>query len=206
MNKILSKIHYAIILWCIWNLYQSYESHNEGLKKNKNKVSVVLSKIKKEKKRKKEIEEYLSDIEDTKRRIKIVKSKLELSDKQLPVDKSESAVLELIENVAKKINLKDINIEPNKKEKDEGIYFSREFTVSAVGTFLQFLVLFEKISESERILNINSLEFNKFKEKKRGRFQLISGSIMVEAYSNNENYKGKKDDGDKGGNKKGKTK
>ena len=55
----------------------------------KSKVSVVLNKIKKEKKRKKEIEEYLSDIEDTKRRIKIVTSKIELSYKQLPFDKSE---------------------------------------------------------------------------------------------------------------------
>ena len=167
MNKILAKIHYVIIAWAIWNLYQANEVHKKNLKEIEDKVPIAQKKIEKEKNRKKEIENYLADIEDAKRRIKVVTSKIELSYKQIPNDKSSTVVLDYIKSIAEKINLKDIKIIP-KEEKNEGLYFSRKFGIVAVGTFLQFLILFEKIAEAERILNIYSLEFNTFEYKKKG--------------------------------------
>ena len=64
-----------------------------------------------------------------------------------------------------------------------------KYRFKAKATYLQFLIMFEKISESKRILNVAEVNFRKLDQPQRSKFQLIDGEFFLEAYKYNNNYK-----------------
>ena len=75
------------------------------------------------------------------------------------------------------------------REENKGFYFTKRYELKGNGTFLQFLILLEKIAENERILNIKTLNLKKSDKKQRGRFQVINTSINIEAYRYNPSHR-----------------
>jgi Tfp pilus assembly protein PilO len=74
-------------------------------------------------------------------------------------------------------------------ESDRGFYFARRYKIYAKATFLQFLIMFEKIAENKRILNVSDSSFKKSEQPQRSKFQVIEGEMTIEAYRYNPNFK-----------------
>ena len=90
--------------------------------------------------------------------------------------------------MAEDVNIKEISISPETDE-TRAFLIARKYRFKAKATYLQFLIMFEKISESKRILNVAEVNFRKLDQPQRSKFQLIDGEFFLEAYKYNNNYK-----------------
>ena len=64
----------------------------------------------------------------------------------------------------KVLNIKDTVMEP-RLEEQQTYFISKDYSVKASGTFLQFLIFFERIGNSTRIYNVKSLKLTAYLEK-----------------------------------------
>lgn len=106
----------------------------------------------------------------------------------LPGEISDSENMSLLRKLAEDINIKEVSISPE-TETDRGFYLARRYRIKAKATFLQFLIMFEKIAENKRILNVGESTFKKSDVLQRSKFQVIEGDLVIEAYRYNANYK-----------------
>lgn len=165
-----------------------YEEHQEQMDSLKGQIPVLQIQITKKEKQKNDLKDYYRDIEEAKGRIEKVAIEIEKLQKQLPNTVSDTENLDLISNMASTINIKNPFLTPTEEE-EKGFYVTKKYVFKGRGTFLQFLILLEKIGNSERILNIHSLKFSKVSEKQKGRFQLIDGELEIESYRHNPKFK-----------------
>ncbi len=188
MQAILGKIHWFIILYVVAMTYMSYTEHEEKVRRIDASIPAIKNKIKKNKKKLKQLNGYFKDIAEAKERIELVASEIEKLQKKLPSTFSDTENLGTIKKIAEGLNIKNIYLTPLAEEK-KGFYYAKKYEFKATGTFLQFLIFFEKISENERLLNINEIRLFKTDNKQRGRFQLINSTALIEAYRYNDSYK-----------------
>ena len=192
MAPILMNLHIIIFLWGCW---QTYEVHT----KNEGTVKVLQNKLKKSKrdlkKKEKDIEivkQYESQREEASKQFAEVEAEFEVIRKKLPSTFNHNENKQMFINLAEKLNIKKAIVDDNKlKEENRDFYFIKKYKLKGAGTFLQFLILLERVSESERLFNINSLTFKEKPNSARGRFSIINSEIIVEAYRYNEKYKSK---------------
>lgn len=151
-------------------------------------IPALENKIRKSKKQKKQLAQYFKDIEKAKERIEKVAEEVEALQKKLPNNISDTQNLELIKGVAEGLNIKNVFLTPGNEE-NKGFYLTKRYEFNGTGTYLQFLVFFEKIAENDRLLNITSLTMSKTKKKQRGRFQLINCAANIIAYRYNPDHK-----------------
>lgn len=188
MGALLSKLHYIIILWVVYGVYQKYEEHTEALEMLNGQIPSIQIMIKKAIQQKDEIKTYNQDIAEAKLRIEKVASEIEKLQKQLPSNISDADNLDLLSRLASGLNIKNPFLTPGDEE-NRGFYLTKKYKFKGLGTFLQFLIMLEKISMQERILNIHDVQFVKSNEKQRGRFQLLNINLTIESYRYNPNFK-----------------
>lgn len=188
MGMLVSKIHWIIIFWVSFSLYTLYIEQDESLTAKMEKLPALKSQIIRSRKKKKQMEKYYKDIGKAKERIERVAEEVEALQKKLPSNISDTENLELIKKVAEGLNIKNVFLTPGNEE-NKGFYMVKRYDFNGTGTFLQFLVFFEKIAENDRLLNITSLEMKKTQKKQRGRFQLINCNATIIAYKYNPNHK-----------------
>jgi Tfp pilus assembly protein PilO len=207
MAPILMNLHIIIFLWACW---QTYEVHT----KNEGAVKTLQAKLKKSKKalkkKQKDIEvvkQYENQREEASKQFAEVEAEFEVIRKKLPSTFNHIENKQMFIDIANKLNVKKAIVDDNKlKEENRDFYFIKKYKLSGAGTFLQFLILLERVSESERLFNINSLTFKEKPNSARGRFSIINSEIIVEAYRYNEKYKSKAENKAKSGKKKKKKK
>jgi Tfp pilus assembly protein PilO len=189
MQALFEKLHWVIFAYAIFLGYEMYTIHDEKLMNLNGRLPVLDGQIKKSKKKVSDLKKYFKDIEEAKKNIERVALAVEKVQKRLPSDIADSENLQLITEIANKLNVKSVFVKP-KNEVDKGFYFIKDYILTAEATFLQFLVLFEKIAESKRLLNIKSVSFDKIVDRvQRARFKLVKGEITVQAYRYNAQYK-----------------
>lgn len=188
MNKLLKNIHWLIIIGAIFNIVTYYFEVEEKQKDLASQQEVVRSDLEQASRLKKEIANFYKDIDEVKGRIERVALEIEKTQQLLPSEISDSENVGLLRKMADDVNIKEISIMPDTEE-DRGFYFARKYKFRAKATYLQFLIMFEKISENKRILNISEVLFKKLDQPQRGKFQLITGEITLESYRFNPNYK-----------------
>jgi Tfp pilus assembly protein PilO len=171
-----------------WEGYLLYEAYETDLLSLESQLPIVQNKIRKAKKEKKQIRTYLKDIEEAKSNIELVAKEVESLQKKLPESIKDTENLGLIKQIAEGLNIKNIFLSPGIEE-NKGFYFTKRYEFTATGTYLQFLIFFEKIGASERLLNIKTIEIKKSETRQRGRFQLINAKVIVEAYRYNPDHK-----------------
>jgi Tfp pilus assembly protein PilO len=188
MEKILKNIHWLIIAAALFNNVMIYKESDE-------KKAGVLTKLEEQrkilqsaKKSKKEILSFYKDIDEAKNRIERVAKEIEKTQQLLPSDISDIENISLLRGMAEDVNIKEVSIAPDVDE-DRGFYLARKYKFKAKATYLQFLIVFEKISENKRILNISDLVFKKIEQPQRSKFQLIDGEFDMEAYRFNSKFK-----------------
>jgi Tfp pilus assembly protein PilO len=188
MGKLLKNIHWFIILGAIYNIvtyYLEVDERLKGLITQQEEQRIILQKAKKTKR---EITSFYKDIDEAKGRIERVALEIEKTQQLLPSDVSDTESINLLRRMAEDVNIKEISISPDKDD-DRGFFIARKYIIKVKATYLQFLIMFEKIAESKRILNVLELTFKKLDQPQRSKFQVLDGEFSVESYKFNPNFK-----------------
>lgn len=188
MEKLLKNLHWFIIAYALFDFYTMYEEKTTHVADLDSQVEVQQNMLRKNKKTQKEISNYYSNIKEEKDKIEKVAREIEKMQQLLPGEISDSENIHLLRGMADDVNIKDISIAPD-QEIDRGFFLARRYKIKAKATFLQFLIMLEKIGENKRILNVGEASFKKVDEPQRGKFQLISGEFIIEAYRYNAQFK-----------------
>ncbi len=188
MEKILKNIHWFIIAFAAFNFWQGYDAQSEKLKQVEEEHEAQRVLLTKNKKTQREIANYYKNITEEKERIERVAKEIEKMQQLLPSEISDSENINLLRKMADDVNIKELSITPD-TDSERGFYIARRYKLKAKATFLQFLIMFEKIGENKRILNIGESVFQKSETPQRGKFQVIDGEFMLEAYRFNPNFK-----------------
>ena len=188
MEKILKNIHWFVIIIALYNLgmdWKEFDEKETSLKAQQEVQAIILAKAKKTKK---EIASFYKDIDEAKVRIERVAREIEKTQQLLPSEVSDTENISLLRRMAEDVNIKEVSIMPERDD-DRGFYIARKYKFRAKATYLQFLIMFEKISENKRILNVAELFFKKLDQPQRSKFQLIAGEFILEAYRYNSKFK-----------------
>lgn len=178
-----------IILYSAYEIHLNWTEHQEILEGKQGAVPALQNRINRLKRDRKEVDTFMKDIESAKQRIEQVALEVETLQKKLPSNISDPENLSLFQGFADDLNVKGVSIIPGGEE-NNGFYFKKRYELKGSGTFLQFLILMEKISENERLLNIPAIKMYKDKnDRTRGRFQLIKAELSIEAYRYNPDHR-----------------
>ncbi len=188
MAKLLKNLHWFIIALALFNFYQAYTTADEHFANITSQEEIKREELAKNKKTVREISNYYSNIKEEKEKIERVAKEIEKMQQLLPSEISDSENINLLRKLADDINIKELSIVPE-NESDRGFFIARKYRLKAKATFLQFLIMFEKISENKRILNIGESVFKITTSPQRGKFQVIDGEFVLEAYRYNAGFK-----------------
>ena len=190
LSKLLLNIHWLIIFYAAFRLWGAHEEHIERKQMVSSRIPPVKNRIRKTKKELQRVQKYLKDIETEKEKIELAAKQVESLQRQLPSNISDTKNLDIISSIAEKINVQDINLSPGRQD-NQGFYITKNYEINARGTFLQFLLLFDRIAKNERLFSIKSLSLGSEEKNQRGRFRIISGRAVIEAFRYNKSFKGK---------------
>jgi hypothetical protein len=189
MEKLLKNLHWIIIGIASFSFYNLYIAADEEYTMLVDQQDTQRTELIRNKKSQKEIQNYYQNIKEEKDKIERVALEIEKTQQLLPSDISDTENISLLRKLADDVNIKELSVRPDPKEEDRGFYLARRYQLKAKATFLQFLILFEKIAENKRILNVGQSSFKKLEQIQRGKFQLIDGDFVIEAYRYNTSYK-----------------
>lgn len=188
VNKIIANVHWAILFWGLYGTWVLYDEHTIALQEVISRGSGVDEEIDKAEKKVKEIQEFSRKTDEYKTRVEEVAKNIETVQKQLPAETNDTQILSFFQGEINSLNIKDANFTPGKEEKST-YYISKEYSLKAKGTFLQFLIFFERIGNADRIYNIKELKLSTPGETQKGRFQIISGEGTIQAFRFNPDFK-----------------
>ena len=188
MTNLVKRLHIFLFLYAGVTIYQESEKHKTEMVDLNQKIPVLKRKIKKVKREKENLERYFKDIKEAKQRIEKVAEGIEKLQRKLPPTISDTENLDLVRGLGESLNIKNLLLSPG-SERAKDFLVSKTYKVRGTGTFLQYLILLEKIGEQERILNVKTVNFKRSRAKQKGRFQLLDAEITLEAFRSNEKYR-----------------
>ena len=193
MDRIVANLHILIFLYIGYTVFDMYESHDIQLKQIQSQAPALTAKITRYEKTINESKKFQKDLEAQKSKVQEMARQIEKVQKQLPSATNETIVLQRIDSYSKLLNLKDVVQIPMQEKQPEPFYFQKSYQHKATGTFLQLLVLLEKLEKSERILNVQQVNFQAQRDGKMSRFQLVKSDILIDSYRHNPVHR--EDDG-----------
>jgi Tfp pilus assembly protein PilO len=188
VNKFIASLHIFIFLYGAYTTWILYDEHTIRLADLEGQFSGVQDDIIKTKKKVKAIQEFQKSTEESKIRVEEVAKNIEAAQRQLPAEINDSQILSYFNQEISSLNIKDPVTKPG-SEKMSTYFISKDYIVSVNGTFLQLLIFFERIASSDRIYNVRNLKLINNQSGNRGRFQMISGEFIIEAFRYNPNFK-----------------
>lgn len=181
-------MHVFLFLYGGWTTYELWEQHDLRLTQIESEIPAVEAEIAKFKVKVKEISDFIKKADEYKVRVEEVAKNIESVQKQLPAETNDAQILSSFQSEMKTLNIKDTTLEPRTEE--TGQYFiSKDYSVKANGTFLQFLIFFERIGNATRIYNIKSLKLTTSGASRKGRFQIVNGEAIIQAYRFNPSFR-----------------
>lgn len=188
VNKLIANLHFFIVLYGLYGAWMSYDDYSIKMEELNNQFPSVQSEIETAKRKVKEIQEFVKKTEESKVRVEEVAKNIEAAQKQLPAEINDNQILTFFNQEISSLNIKDPNIVPG-NEKPSTYFISKEYTLKAKGTFLQLMIFFERIGNATRIYNVKNLKLVNTEANQRGRFQMISGESVIEAFRFNPDFK-----------------
>jgi len=188
VNKIIGQAHILILIYGIYGVYVAYDEHSLKMTEIESQFPSVNAEITANLKKVKEIQEFVKKTEESKIRVEEVAKNIEAAQKQLPADIDDNQILKFFNVEIGALNIKDPNITPG-KEAASTYFISKEYQIKAKGTFLQFLIYFERVGSAARIYNVKSFKLLNDNPGQKGRFQLISAEGIIEAFRFNPDFK-----------------
>ena len=187
LSNLVSKAWLIVFAYTGFIIWEMYIAHNEKMVELELQVPLVKKQLKKREAEKKQIEQYLVDIEKARTEIELVAQKVESVQRQLPDVIDDAANLRLVKEISESINIKNIFLSPLDEE-NRGFYYTKKYELTGSGTFLQFLILLEKLGGNNRLLNVSKVMITRPKREQRGRFQKVNANIIIEAFRYNSSY------------------
>lgn len=188
VNKFIGNLHFLIIAYALWGAWVLFDEHSLKMEDLNNQFPSVEAEIVTNQRKVKEIQEFVKKTEESKIRVEQVAKNIEAAQRQLPAEINDNQILTYFNQEISTLNIKDPNILPGVEV--PSVYFiSKEYSVKSRGTFLQFLVFFERIGGADRIYNIKKVRLSNGDSAQRGRFQMINSEFIVEAFRFNPAFK-----------------
>jgi Tfp pilus assembly protein PilO len=187
-EKLVSNFHWIIIFYALFGYFELYEEKEEALENSLVSIPIIEAKIVKAKRKIRQIETFKKNLSKSKERVKEVVKQIEKVQKQLPSDVNDTVVQSIIGDIANKLKIKEPSPVPD-KETNNGFYFAKDYKFTAFGTFIQFLIFFENLNKTERILNVKSFKLDFDKSRTKGRFPIVNLSAVIESFRYNQSYK-----------------
>lgn len=188
VNKLIANVHIFMFLYGCWTTYGLYEIHDARMVEIENEIPTIDAEIVKLKVKVKEINDFVKKADEYKVRVEEVAKNIEAVQKQLPAETNDSQILSAFQSEMKVLNIKDTVLEP-KGEESSTYFISKDYSVKANGTFLQFLIFFERIGNATRIYNVKSLKLTTNGATRKGRFQIVNGEAIIQAYRFNPSFR-----------------
>jgi Tfp pilus assembly protein PilO len=188
LNKAFANLHVLIVVYALYSTWVIYDEHTMKFTELENQFPSVEAEIATNQTKVKAIQEFVKKAEESKVRVEEVAKNIESAQRQLPSDINDNQILTFFNQEISQLNIKDPNIVPG-SEKPSTYFISKEYSVKAKGTFLQLLIFFERIGSATRIYNVKSLKLVNSESSHRGRFQMISGESVIEAFRFNPAFK-----------------
>jgi Tfp pilus assembly protein PilO len=117
-----------------------------------------------------------------------VAKNIESTQRQLPQETNDDKIISFLKSEMGLLNIKEGSVISNQEQKSN-YYISKDFSLKAEGTFLQFLVFFERLKEQDRIYSIKELKIVNLNDKQKGRFKMLSFQGVIQAYRYNPDFK-----------------
>jgi Tfp pilus assembly protein PilO len=183
-KKFLQNFHLVFILYALWNAYGLYEEH--GIQKDQimSEREATILEISNAKKDLQDVKKFTDNLEESKKRVENVFQIIDKAQKQLPSDLSDIDILDFFSKEKKDLNIPTLQVVAL-QEKNESFYIIKPYDLSGESTFLQFLVLMERLSTTDRLFNIRSFEITVPQEAQKGRFQMVNFKALVDTYKYN---------------------
>lgn len=188
LNKGLANLHFFIIAYTLYGGWVMYDEHVLQLQEIATRQADLQKEIDVNKKKVKEIQEFIKKADEYKVRVEEVAKNIETVQKQLPAETNDGAILGFFSEEINLLNIKDPALTPGTEETST-YYISKNYSIKAKGTFLQFLIFFERLGNADRIYNIKSLKLVVNNENKKGRFQMVNGEGIIQAFRYNPAFK-----------------
>ena len=187
-GKLLGNIHWIILIYALWGTYVKYEEHALAIEGVDSQFGGIDQETKQTEKSLKEIQENMGKIAEFKTRVESVAKNIESVQRQLPADINDTQILTYLNQEMSSLGIKDTSIVPSSET--TGTYFvSKDYNFKGRGTFLQFLIFFERLGNADRIYNIKSLKLINSADNQKGRFQIVSGESIIQAFRFNPDFK-----------------
>jgi Tfp pilus assembly protein PilO len=188
VNKFIANIHFLIVIYGLYGVWESFDANSIRMDELNNQFPSIEAEIVSNQKKVKEIQEFVKKTEESKIRVEEVAKNIESAQKQLPAEINDNQILTVFNQEINSLNIKDPQIVPG-SETTSTYFISKDYMIKAKGTFLQFLIFFERIGNATRIYNVKSLKLVNADTSHRGRFQLVAGESVIQAFRFNPEFK-----------------
>jgi len=188
LNKIIASIHWIVVGFGLLNIYFLYEDHSLQIEDVINQETKIESEIGEKKRSLEEVKDYIKRADEFKARIEQVAKNIETTQRQLPQETNDDEIISFFKSEMGLLNIKEGSVISNQEQKST-YYISKDFSLKAEGTFLQFLVFFERLKEQDRIYSIKELKIINPNDKQKGRFKMLSFQSVIQAYRYNPDFK-----------------
>jgi Tfp pilus assembly protein PilO len=188
VNKFISNLHLLIICYGLYGAYVLYDESAIKIEAIKTQFPGIETEIQTNQKKLKEIRDFKKKTEEYKVRVEEVAKNIEKIQKQLPADINDTQILTFFNEEMALLNIKEPSTVPGREEPST-YFISKDYNLKAKGTFLQFLIFLERLSNSTRIYNIKSLKLTNAPDAQKGRFQILSAEGIIQAFRYNPDFK-----------------
>lgn len=194
MDKLLGNLHIALIALVLYFGWLSFSEFSEQLEQKQMEAEGLSISLSAQKEKLGEIEVYKNNLERSRQKLKEVREQILLVQEKLPSEKDQTGLLDFLSDQADRLKLDETSFKPL-EEINRELYFIERYEVQGVGTFQQFLVYLEKMSEQTRVYNIDFMEMrpvaseDDLEATKRSRkFQILETRIVIETYRFNKAF------------------
>lgn len=188
VNKLIENVHVLLLVYGLYGTWVAYDEHVLQMDEMIAREAGSQAEVVQLEKKVSEIQDFAKKTEEYKARVEEVAKNIETVQRQLPAETNDSTILSYFQQEIAALNLKDADFKPG-QEATSTYFISKDYTLKAKGTFLQFLIFFERIAGADRIYNIKNLRLVNDSANQRGRFQIISGEGTIQAFRFNPSFK-----------------
>ncbi len=192
MNLLFKLLPFIVLCYGLFDFYEAYSLNQ----KKQTELRATLDQVKSENKKIKEDIKQIQSIEEgsvdtLQKKVNDAKDNLDEVTKMIPPIDDKAVILNELSSVAKNLNIKNISFKPKYgNPSEEGLYLINGIEFKGKGTFLQFMLFFERIKKLKRIFNISTLKIENKSFKKTGKHVLVDFKAVIETF----HYLDKKDE------------
>jgi Tfp pilus assembly protein PilO len=185
---LISSLHFILIAWVGWGTYADFNTFFETRRAVEESIAETNQRVTKAQKTLGEIRDFESNIEVLKKRIDDIIKQIDEMKKSFPETIVDAEILGDLSKEATSLNLQTPAVAP-REEFDRGFYFAKQFEMKARGTYLQFIVFFERLSKKQKIFNVQYMKIFNDQTLQKGRYGLLNIETLIESFRYNHKYK-----------------